>query len=648
MAEVPERPEVGGGASPGVDPAAVALAMGSASRAEADAFLRDQRGLIAKQCSLADDQCRHLHEQLKQIHLDVWEKRLGVLLRVATAFIGVAIAAAMAWLVWNAAHSQDLIMDSFSVPVDMADKGMTGTELAGDLSGRISDMLASHDTSMRAPQSYANNFGDSIKIEIPQTGVSLSELDRFLRDKLGHDVHIAGAVVHTSKGLKLTARAGALGSASVEGPESELDSLQQRLAEAIFGITQPYRYGLYLITSNRFDEANAVFRRLANGDSLRERAWGYTGLSSVALQADAKGERNRVARDLAARAVEIDPGNAQAMGSLKAAERLLGQWEQALADNRKALELLSRPDRGQVRADRVRAIRLVNEGVLDQLLGAFHEAAQKEADAEVYGVRAVGGQSAFVADEQVGEHDLGAARATLANPQEFAPGYASEGELFNERERTLIAMSAGDWGGALKRLPFSEAILARTPSFRLEYHLDTDPYIAFALAKLGRFGEAEKLVADMPADCYPCLIARAQVAELEGGDARADWWFARAESIGPSIPFADEGQGRALLARGKLDAAIEKFTQANRLGPHFADALEDWGEALMAKNQSHLALAKFAEAQKYAPNWGRLHLKWGEALVYAGKRDEAKAQFARAGQLDLTASEKADLAGMNP
>ena len=64
----------------------------------------------------------------------------------------------------------------------------------------------------------------------------------------------------------------------------------------------------------------------------------------------------------------------------------------------------------------------------------------------------------------------------------------------------------------------------------------------------------------------------------------------------------------------------------------------------MAKNQSHLALAKFAEAEKYAPNWGRLHLKWGEALVYAGKPDEAKAQFARAEQLDLTPSEKSELA----
>src|SRR5215472_14855665 len=102
--------------------------------------------------------------------------------------------------------------------------------------------------------------------------------------------------------------------------------------------------------------------------------------------------------------------------------------------------------------------------------------------------------------------------------------------------------------------------------------------------------------------------------------------------------------GRLLLARGQPDAAIEKFKLANQKGPHFADPLEGWGEALMAKNQSHLALAKFAEADKYAPNWGRLHLKWGEALVYAGRHDGAKAQFARAVQLDLTPSEKSELA----
>ena len=79
-------------------------------------------------------------------------------------------------------------------------------------------------------------------------------------------------------------------------------------------------------------------------------------------------------------------------------------------------------------------------------------------------------------------------------------------------------------------------------------------------------------------------------------------------------------------------------------GPKFADPLQGWGEALMAKNQSHRALVKFAEAEKYAPNWGRLHLKWGEALAYSGDKTEAAKHFARAAALDLTPSEKQELA----
>lgn len=61
-----------------IDPTAVALALAGASRERANAFLKDQQGLIAAQL-------HHLHEQLQQIHLDIWEKFLGVFLRLAAA-----------------------------------------------------------------------------------------------------------------------------------------------------------------------------------------------------------------------------------------------------------------------------------------------------------------------------------------------------------------------------------------------------------------------------------------------------------------------------------------------------------------------------------------------------------------------------------
>ena len=53
-------------------------------------------------------------------------------------------------------------------------------------------------------------------------------------------------------------------------------------------------------------------------------------------------------------------------------------------------------------------------------------------------------------------------------------------------------------------------------------------------------------------------------------------------------------------------------------------------------------------SEETARAWARrLRLKWGEALFFAGTREGAKSQLAHAAQLDLTPSEKSELAGMH-
>src|SRR5215469_15361848 len=200
MAEEAEGIEANGDARPGIDPAAMALALGGASREKADAFLDDQRALIA-------EQRHHLHRQYTQLDLSIWQQRLGVLLRIATAFVGIAIAAGLGFVTWNAAQSNELIVDTFSVPPDLLQRGVGGEVLAGQLVDRLVAMQAKT-TSFRASQSYSNSFGENIKLEIPETGLSLTELDRFLREKLGSNTHISGALFRTALGLRLTVRVG--------------------------------------------------------------------------------------------------------------------------------------------------------------------------------------------------------------------------------------------------------------------------------------------------------------------------------------------------------------------------------------------------------------------------------------------------------
>jgi hypothetical protein len=118
----------------GNDPAVAALALARASRERADSFLTKQEALISAQL-------HHLHEQIKHLHLDMWEKRLGVWLRVATRCVGVAFAGAAGLIVWDAAHNEILLIEHFSEPTELAVRGPSGEVVAAKL---LDDLLAVH------------------------------------------------------------------------------------------------------------------------------------------------------------------------------------------------------------------------------------------------------------------------------------------------------------------------------------------------------------------------------------------------------------------------------------------------------------------------------------------------------------------------
>ena len=636
MAEEAEGPETGGEAGIGADPAAMALGLGSASRGEADAFLRDQRALIA-------EQRHHLNRQYAQLGLSIWQLRFGVLLRIATACVGLAFAAAIGFLTWNAASSNELIVDAFTVPPDIAQKGIGGDVLAGQLVDRLATLQA-QTSSFRASQTYSNSFGESIKLEIPETGVSLGELDRFLHEKLGHDTHISGALFHTASGLGLTVRVGTEFSDRADGAENDLDSLVQQAAEAIYHRTQPFRYATYVWTKVSPEQGHRLFLDVAANGDAAERSWAYVSVGTTAVDDggnSATDQAIRINAGFEKRATELGPGNALAWSALGYVEELLGRNEEALSDLRGAQGAMSGGKTGLIEAAAVPGYRQGVQARIDGLLGNYNDAAREQDEFIQAGKTGLTvGNSAMQAVYQALGHDPALADATLAQPAPEPAPRAAQSARYTRRARILMALSRRDWNGVLSAAADSSAA-GPTDDFASE-----ESWIALAQARLGRFAEGQARIAKTAEDCYPCLIARGQIAELQKQQAEAEQWFAKAESIGPSLPLASQAWGEALLARGDAAGAIEKFKSASSKGPHFADPLEGWGEALMAQNKSHLALAKFAEAEKYAPNWGRLHLKWGEALAYAGRKDDAKAQWARAAALALTPDEKAELANI--
>jgi len=626
--------EQGAAAEAGADPVALGAAMARASSPAVDAEL----------VSYLHDQRHHLHEQLNQIHLDVWEKKLGVLLRLATLAVGLVFAGGLGMMVWDAAHSRGLIITPFSVPPSLKERGLDGEVIASQVIDKLNHMTKSE--SSRSVQSYANNWGENIKVEIPETGVSIGELRDFLKDWLGHDIRISGEVYKTEGGIAVTARTSGEEGATFTGKEADLDTLLQQAAEHVYEVTQPYRYANYLDRNynpvglqDRLARAAAIYQRLIAGDDPFERAWAWNGLGTLAFRYH-KDDREAIADY--SNAIASSPDFTIGWFARSFREIELGHDENTLTGFRAAGRLLHRDSIPDLNPHYVPYARLSADTFVHyytgDFVGAFPIARTAGAQNDDFSVLARSSFQNWALQSLARLHDAGGVQSFV---RELGP--AAPTDPF-----TLVPLHARmqDWQAVRALEPAAKRdAYSYSRGVRIAGNFDMlQPYLALARAHLGDFASAEALIASSAGDNDDAVRARAQIAEMEGNYARADWWFARSERQTPSIPFTDALWGVALLKRGQPDAAIEKFKLANRCGPHFADPMEGWGEALMAKNQSHLALAKFAEANKYAPNWGRLHLKWGEALAYAGKLAEAKAQFTSATQLDLTPSEKSELA----
>ena len=623
------------------DPAAWA-ALSAASRQKADAFLDEQKALALEQKQLVRLQAEELEHELKLRHWSLRVRHLSDVLKlvfeVSLALVVVAILGLIATALWYAHEDDGVVIEAFSVPPDMAEKGLNGQVVAGKLQGRLI-ALQNATYSYRAPSSYANNWGGDIKVEIPDTGVSIGEIYRFLSAWLGRQTHITGEVYRTANGIAVSAHVGNDDSAVFTGSDADLSSLIQKSAESVYRTTQPYRYAIYLAESGRSAEARPILDTIVQSGSKEDRAWGYVGLNAV----DRSGGDFLGAYSDMVKATAADPDNMLAWNDLANEEGSYQHDEQVLHALKQAKSLADRGgDAGLNPRYRPTLVPLIQAGI-DAETGDFQHALsifrQVESMPDGHTWENAREDSVITCGAV---HDP----ACLTNAQ---AGYqqTKDPATIMAREASLAQGEAG--------LEQWRALRTASPRMLAEFHavgkegefftpFDIIPFFALADAELGDFRAAHRTVDKTPVDCVLCLRTRGSIDALEKNWSGANYWFSRAAAAAPSIPFVDTDWGAMFLSKGDSEAAIAKFKDANAKGPHFADPLEMWGEALMQENRSDLALAKFEEAAKYAPNWGRLHLKWGEALFYAGKRGEGKKQFAAAAGLDLSSEERAALA----
>jgi tetratricopeptide (TPR) repeat protein len=642
---------------PAADPAAVHAALGAAGATEeARLYLREQTKLAREQAEVARLQAEDLRREDSVRHWSLRVRHISDVLKMsfelAIAVIGLAIVTAIASAIWNAAEDHGLVVEAFQVPPELSQRGLTGQTVAAQVLDKLAAMQAATD-SERPAKTYQNNWGDDLKVEIPETGVSISDLSRFLRQWLGNQTRISGEVFRTQTGLTITARVGANAGDRFSGTDTDLDRLLQQSAEAIYRRTQPYRLAAYLVQHDRRDDALAILIALADGPPGQDRIWADHDLQFDLM--DIGDVPGAVAR--AQDAVRIAPDSGMAWDGLGETERSLGHDEAALAAFEHALPLSRRNSDGEPAGE---AASLVGwqEGYVARYRGDFRVAAQEfergaDADASLGGtsisasiesVRDFGRDhdaQAVDATEMAVQAAVRAARARFGIKAKFSGGLPGA-ELVADIGLGRWLQASGP--GQAIQAHLAEAASTKTLVSGVERLKRSLANFAYAKAMTGDMAGAMSMIRVTPLDCYDCVRMRGKIAAAALDWPGAERWFAESVRQAPDIPFAYADWGEALLTGGDLEGAIAKFKLANEKGPHFADPLEMWGEALTRENRSDLALAKFAEAAKYAPNWGRLHLKWGEALLWSGNKADAAKQFGIAGTLDLSPPEISELA----
>jgi tetratricopeptide (TPR) repeat protein len=620
----PLEDPIGATADAGAEAIGLALAKkraGGKGDPRLDAVLEEQARFLRLQSE-------HLHEQreLQVAHLKVrrWKDRLSLTLQVLAILAGAAVLAAVGAMAWTAHEDHGVAIEAFSVPPDLAQRGLTGEVVASKLLDRLAELQARTVTA-RPASTYANDWGGDIKVEIPETGVSIGELNHYLHDWLGGQTRISGEVVRTPQGLAVTARAGASAGSTFTGPDADLDRLIQQAAESVYHRTQPYRWAVYLASTGRRDEASAAYAWLAEHGGRDDRAWAYTGWATMAPTA-------RETRDRASTALALDSRVEPAWVVLNSVEGGLGHDEAVLSGMRAQLRMLQSGHAEGVRPGEVPLLiqQLRDNLIPGALLGDFKRAV--EAARRMPSTMDVEGQSggiswrAQLVSDLAQQHDIVAARQAAADPPQSDPGMD---------ERMVLASAEEDWSTYLALRDRRGGPMPAVPDAVTSY--------ALALAQSGRLAEAEAMIAPTPMDCARCLARRGMIRALAGDRKGADRWLAEAARLTPSTPQSVQAWGWALLQLGDADAAIAKAKEAHKRGPRWADPLELWGEALLRKGDYAGAAAKFAEADDRAPNWGRNHLRWGEALLRAGRYAEARAQFEAANSMGLSRPDRAAL-----
>jgi tetratricopeptide (TPR) repeat protein len=538
-----------------------------------------------------DLQIDHFHEErasrLRSEGLKRASDVLRLIAQVAFLAVGLAFASGVGAMWWDALSSRSVIVSSFDAPQSMAASGLTGRVI----SGKLLDVLLQMQSATRlaaAHRQIKDAWSDSVEVELPETGVSLGQVSNVLHRMFGHDTHIDGALVDLPNGgLSLSIRGDDIPPASFVSAHGDVDDLTRQAAEYVFGRAEPDLFARYLIDTNRLAQA-ILFIHVAFATASDEDRPALANLWGEALL-----NQNKLAEaaDRFRLAIQIDPFYWRAqnnlVGILPAVTGEEAAYREGIAMRRLAQGLIFRP--GPSLYDQTNFAQLTLDPA-KVIAGLLYDRALAQAEGAEYD------SNSWIAEQQAVLHNWGAVSEFLAE----SPSDDVTTAFDVQAMAGLRAMEQGDYAGAVRHFEVADSLWRATATLQA-YFPDFQCNLGLAYAHQGQMARAWPLFA---AQRYVrCRAFHADVLDLAGRWPEAQHAYRLAEAVAPSLAFAYEREGAALLRHGDPKGAIYRLRIAHLLSPRWADPLKVWGDALVAEQRISAALFRYRQALRRAPQW---------------------------------------------
>jgi tetratricopeptide (TPR) repeat protein len=577
-----------------LDPTAAALAA-EASRNNPE-LAQAASAYFRKQSHLVEIQTEHLHEQrivnLQLLKLRRLGERLRVGLQVFFVLAATAIGLGAVLMLRDAITSRRVVIEPFHAPPGLATRGIDGTVIASGLLDQLS-RLQDATRSSSAARGLTGAWSATIKLDVPDTGISVGELSRLLKERFGHDVHIDGDLVETAAGgLELTVRGNGVPPRAFTASGADLAKLTVEAAEYVYSMSQPVRWATFLNNSGRYAECIDFCRTAIPSANPDDRS---LLLTRWAVANDSSGGSTRESLALLQTAIRLQPSDwiarANITNDLMIVEDEEGAWRTG-EDMRAAAG--GRPGKAP-------DIYYQNWDYLTWNLPAWLE--ETRADAEANAGMGTGQSSAgpTIADIYGRLHDPEAAELSLKTTKEAVGDLTIDAMTHFVRGR--LAGEAGD----------VKAAASEMEAFGTEYANPAEStnnpgyncWIAPAEEAAGHPDKADQVLRTGGSfvDCYRF---RADILDGRGDWSGAQKAYADAVALAPDLPAAYYSWGVALARHGDLAGAEVKLAEANNRGPHWADPLKVWADLLAKEGKTRDALAQYDQALKNAPNWKAL------------------------------------------